>query len=109
MDYLIEDLPKMINSMQLGCDRNISTSLRTFSRADQDYKVLFKIHEGINSTILILKYQLKASDRRPAIEVVHGYGNIPAIECFPRQLNQVFISVKSSLKNIGVPFRSTHH
>ncbi|MDB9510472.1 AAA family ATPase, partial [Kamptonema animale CS-326] len=68
LDYIITDLPKMIDSMQLGCDRikNISTSLRTFSRADKDYKVTFNIHEGIDSTILILKYRLKANDERPA-------------------------------------------
>ncbi|MCL1472987.1 trifunctional serine/threonine-protein kinase/ATP-binding protein/sensor histidine kinase [Argonema antarcticum] len=95
LDYIIEDLPKMIDSMQLGCDRikSISTSLRTFSRADKDYKVPFNIHEGIDSTILILKYRLKVSDERPAIEVVKDYGNIPAIECFPGQLNQVFMNI----------------
>ncbi|MEG3895398.1 AAA family ATPase [Microcoleus sp. SVA1_B6] len=95
LDYIIEDLPKMIDSMQLGCDRikDISTSLRTFSRADKDYKVPFNIHEGIDSTLLILKYRLKANDRRPAIEVVKDYGNIPEIECFPGQLNQVFMNI----------------
>ncbi|MDB9515329.1 AAA family ATPase [Kamptonema animale CS-326] len=95
LDYIIEDFPKIINSMQLGCDRikSISTSLRTFSRADKDYKVPFNIHEGIDSTILILKYRLKANDERPAIEVVKDYGNIPEIEGFPGQLNQVFINI----------------
>ena len=95
LDYIIEDLPKMIDSMQLGCDRikSISTSLRTFSRADKDYKVPFNIHEGIDSTILILKYRLKANDERPAIQVVKDYRNIPALECFPGQLNQVFINL----------------
>ncbi|NQE37513.1 Sensor protein ZraS [Microcoleus sp. IPMA8] len=95
LDYIIEDLPKMIDSMQLGCDRikGISTSLRTFSRADKDYKVPFNIHSGIDSTILILKYRLKANDERPAIEVVKDYGNIPEIECFPGQLNQVFMNI----------------
>ena len=95
LDYIIEDLPKIIDSMQLGCDRinAISTSLRTFSRADKDYKVPFNIHEGIDSTILILKYRLKANDERPAIEVVKDYGNIPDLECFPGQLNQVFMNI----------------
>ncbi|MEG3895400.1 MULTISPECIES: AAA family ATPase [unclassified Microcoleus] len=95
LDYIIEDLPKMIDSMQLGCDRikDISTSLCTFSRADKDYKAPFNIHSGIDSTILILKYRLKANDRRPAIEVVKDYGNIPEIECFPGQLNQVFMNI----------------
>jgi signal transduction histidine kinase len=95
LDYSLSDLPKMIDSMSMACDRlkNISTSLRTFSRADQDYKVPFNIHEGINSTILILKHRLKTNDLRPAIEVVTNYGNLPQIECFPGQLNQVFMNI----------------
>jgi len=81
--------------MKVGCDRirGISTSLRTFSRADKDYKVPFNIHEGIESTILILKHRLKANEHRPAIEVVTDYGNLPKIECFPGQLNQVFMNL----------------
>ncbi|MHC5740697.1 MAG: trifunctional serine/threonine-protein kinase/ATP-binding protein/sensor histidine kinase [Nostoc sp.] len=95
IDYLLEDVPKMIKSMNVGCDRikNISTSLRTFSRADKDYKVPFNIHEGIDSTILILKHRLKANEEHPAIEVITNYGNIPQVECFPGQLNQVFMNL----------------
>jgi signal transduction histidine kinase len=79
----------------MACERlkNISTSLRTFSRADRDYKVPFHIHQGIDSTILILKHRLKANEQRPAIEVVTNYGNLPQIECFPGQLNQVFMNI----------------
>jgi len=95
LDYSLEDLPKMIDSMTIACDRlkNISTSLRTFSRADKYYKVPFNIHEGIDSTLLILKHRLKANETRPGIEVVTSYGNIPAIDCFPGQLNQVFMNI----------------
>ncbi|MEG4044935.1 MULTISPECIES: AAA family ATPase [unclassified Microcoleus] len=95
IEYILEDLPKMLNSMQIGCDRiqGISTSLRTFSRADKDYKVPFNIHDGINSTILILKHRLKANEQRPAIEVVKEYGNLPSVDCFPGQLNQVFMNI----------------
>jgi signal transduction histidine kinase len=95
IEYLLEDLPKMLHSMQVGCDRiqSISTSLRTFSRADKDYKVPFNIHEGIDSTILILKHRLKSNEQRPAIEVVKEYGNLPPVECFPGQLNQVFMNI----------------
>ncbi|AFZ06422.1 multi-sensor signal transduction multi-kinase [Oscillatoria nigro-viridis PCC 7112] len=95
IEYLLEDLPKMLNSMQIGCERiqGISTSLRTFSRADKDYKVPFNIHDGINSTILILKHRLKANEQRPAIEVVKEYGNLPSVDCFPGQLNQVFMNI----------------
>ncbi|MHC5931094.1 trifunctional serine/threonine-protein kinase/ATP-binding protein/sensor histidine kinase, partial [Nostoc sp.] len=95
LDYTLEDLPKIIDSMVMACDRleNISTSLRTFSRADKDYKVPFNIHEGIDSTILILKHRLKANEQRPAIEVITDYGNFPQVECFPGQLNQVFMNI----------------
>ncbi|MDZ8035541.1 AAA family ATPase [Nostoc sp. DedSLP04] len=95
LEYTLEDLLKMIDSMTMACDRlkNISTSLRTFSRADRDYKVPFNIHEGIDSTILILKHRLKANEERPAIEVINEYGNLPQIECFPGQLNQVFMNI----------------
>ncbi len=95
LEYIREDLPKLIDSMKLGVQRicDISTSLRTFSRADQDYKVPFNVHEGIESTILILKHRLKANEHRPAIEVVTDYGNLPQIECFPGQLNQVFMNL----------------
>ncbi|WP_298911191.1 ATP-binding sensor histidine kinase [uncultured Nostoc sp.] len=95
LNYSLEDLPKIIDSMVMACDRlnNISTSLRTFSRADKDYKVPFNIHEGIDSTILILKHRLKANEQRPAIEVITDYGDLPQIECFPGQLNQVFMNL----------------
>ncbi|MEH2045848.1 ATP-binding sensor histidine kinase [Nostoc sp.] len=95
LNYSLEDLPKIIDSMVMACDRlkNISTSLRTFSRADKDYKVPFNIHEGIDSTILILKHRLKANEQRPAIEVITEYSNLPKIHCFPGQLNQVFMNI----------------
>ncbi|MFN6513512.1 MAG: AAA family ATPase [Nostoc sp. CreGUA01] len=95
LDYTLEDFPKVIDSMTMACDRlkNISTSLCTFSRADRDYKVPFNIHQGIESTILILKHRLKANEQRPAIEVLTEYANLPQIECFPGQLNQVFMNI----------------
>ncbi|WP_335337773.1 trifunctional serine/threonine-protein kinase/ATP-binding protein/sensor histidine kinase [Nostoc piscinale] len=71
LEYLREDLPQLLDSMNLGANRirSISNSLRTFSRTDRDYKVPFNIHEGIDSTILILRHRLKATELRPAIEV----------------------------------------
>ncbi|MEO1432572.1 MAG: AAA family ATPase [Cyanobacteria bacterium J06633_8] len=95
LDYLLEDLPKLLDAMKGATNRikNISTSLRTFSRADTDYKVSANLHEGLDSTLLILKYRLKASDYRPAIQVTKDYGNLPIIECFPGQLNQVFMNI----------------
>jgi predicted ATPase/signal transduction histidine kinase len=95
LDFTLEDLPEMIDSMVMACDRlkNISTSLRTFSRADQDHKVPFNIHEGIESTLLILKHRLKANENRPGIQVIAEYGDLPQIQCFPGQLNQVIMNI----------------
>ncbi|MCC5643880.1 AAA family ATPase [Nostoc sp. CHAB 5824] len=95
VDFLLKDLPKMIDGMTLGTQRirNISTSLRTFSRADTSSKVLANIHEGIDSTLLILQHRLKADHNRPAIQIVKQYGNIPSVKCYLGQLNQVFMNI----------------
>ncbi len=95
LEFLSEDLPKLLNSMKGATDRikSISTSLRTFSRADTEYKISANLHEGIDSTLLILKYRLKANEHRPAIEVMQNYGDLPDIACFPGQLNQVFMNI----------------
>ncbi|MEG4011343.1 MULTISPECIES: trifunctional serine/threonine-protein kinase/ATP-binding protein/sensor histidine kinase [unclassified Microcoleus] len=114
LNYSLEDLPKVIDAMSVACERlsKISTSLRTFSRADRDYKVIFNIHEGIDSTILILKHRLKANDQRPAIEVITNYGDLPQVECFPGQVNQVFMNILANAidaldeSNIGQGFHS---
>ncbi|NEO26277.1 MAG: hybrid sensor histidine kinase/response regulator [Kamptonema sp. SIO4C4] len=95
LEFVIEDLPKLLNSMGRATDRikSISNSLRTFSRADTEHKVSANLHEGIESTLLILKYRLKANEHRPAIQVLQTYGELPEIECFPGQLNQVFMNI----------------
>jgi predicted ATPase/signal transduction histidine kinase len=112
LEFLGEDLPKLLDSMQGATDRimSISTSLRTFSRADTEYKVSANLHEGIDSTLLILKYRLKANENRPAIEVIQDYGDLPTIQCFPGQLNQVFMNILANAidvfdeSNIGRSF-----
>ncbi|MEG4626663.1 AAA family ATPase [Microcoleus sp. w1-18aA5] len=95
LEYLIEDLPKMLLSMKSGTERirNISKSLRTFSRADSANKVSANIHEGIDSTLMILQYRLKAKDTRPAIKIIKEYGDIPPVKCYFGQLNQVFMNL----------------
>ncbi|WP_442947668.1 sensor histidine kinase [Nostoc sp.] len=95
LKYMLSDLPNLISSMQEGVQRirNISTSLRTFSRSDSDRKVYCNIHDGIDSTIMILKHRLKASEHRPDIQVIRDYDNLPEIECFIGQLNQVFMNL----------------
>ncbi|WP_238178433.1 ATP-binding sensor histidine kinase [Calothrix sp. 336/3] len=95
LDYLITDLPKMIDSMQLGASRitDIMQSLRNFSRNDGNDKKAVDIHEGINTTIMILSHRLKAKATRPQIVIVKEYGDLPLIECYPGQLNQVFMNL----------------
>ncbi|MDZ7961071.1 MAG: AAA family ATPase [Aulosira sp. DedQUE10] len=95
LEFLLEDLPKLIDSMKGASDRikGISTSLRTFSRADTEHKVSANLHAGLDSTLLILKYRLKANENRPAIKVIRNYGKVPEIDCFPGQLNQVFMNI----------------
>jgi two-component system, NtrC family, sensor kinase len=95
LPYLREDLPKLMRSMQDGADRiqAISRSLRNFSRADQDVVQSYNLHDGIDSTIMILRHRLKANEQRPEIEVVKNYGELPVIDCFPGQLNQVFMNI----------------
>jgi signal transduction histidine kinase len=95
LEYLLEDFPKLLTSMREGTDRikDISTSLRTFSRSDSTEKAAFDLHEGIDSTILILKYRIKGNEDRKAIEVVREYAQLPSIPCYPGQLNQVFMNI----------------
>ncbi len=95
LEFISEDFPKLIASMEEGCDiiGNISTSLRSFSRTDTANKIEFNLHDGIDSTLLILKYRLKANENRPAIEIIKDYGNIPTVKCYVGQLNQVLMNL----------------
>jgi len=95
LPFLLEDLPQLLNSMKEGTERirGISTSLRTFSRADSTSKVRFNIHEGIDSSLLILRHRLKANEDKPEIQVIKDYGGFPPLECYPGQLNQVFLNI----------------
>lgn len=95
LEFLNEDIPKIIDSAKLGAKRirDISNSLRTFSRADTTSKVLADIHEGIDSTLMILQHRLKANDTRPAIKIIKQYEKLPLVKCYLGQLNQVFMNV----------------
>ncbi|MGL5061597.1 MAG: sensor histidine kinase, partial [Microcoleus sp.] len=109
LDYLRQDVPVAIESMKDAGDRikNISTSLRTFSRADTYQPVPFNIHDGIDSTLMILKHRLKASKSRPEITVIKNYGDLPLVECYAGQLNQVFINLLANA--IDVFDEATQH
>lgn len=95
IEYLTEDLPKMLTSMKIGASRirEIVLSLRIFSRLDEAEFKTADIHEGIDSTLLILQYRLKSQSHRPQITVMKEYGEIPKIQCFAGQLNQVFMNI----------------
>ena len=95
IDFLMEDFPKMLSSMKVGTDRiqKIVLSLRNFSRMDEsDYKPV-DIHTGIDSTLMILQSRLKSTSERPEIKVIKEYGDIPLVECYAGQLNQVFMNI----------------
>lgn len=95
LPFLIEDLPKLLASMKVGADRirQIVLSLRNFSRLDEADMKPVDIHEGIDSTLLILQNRLKAQSQRPEIAVVKEYGELPPVECYAGQLNQVFMNI----------------
>lgn len=108
LDFLVEDLPKVLSSMETGAERirHLVTSLRNFSRRDQGQMQAVDIHEGIEGTLLILNNRLKANGDRPGIEVIKDYGELPLVECYPTQLNQVFMNLIGNaidaLEELGV-------
>lgn len=95
IDFLVEDFPKMLSSMKLGTDRiqKIVLSLRNFSRMDESDCKAVDIHAGIDSTLMILQSRLKASFDRPEIKVIKEYADLPLVECYAGQLNQVFMNI----------------
>lgn len=93
--FVKDDLTKLMQSMKMGADRirQIVRSLRTFSRFDEAELKAVNIHEGIDSTLLILQNRLKGNSGHPGIQVVRQYGDLPLVDCFAGQLNQVFMNV----------------
>lgn len=98
LEFLLEDFPKILTSMKVGCDRirQIVLSLRNFSRLDEAEMKQVDIHEGIDSTLLILQHRLKPRGEYPEIQVVKNYGNLPLVECSASQINQVFMNLISN-------------
>lgn len=95
LDFILEDLPKIIASMHSGSARirEIVGSLRNFSRVDESGIKRTDIHSGIDSTLVVLGHQLAASSKHPKIEIVKDYGDIPQVECDPAQINQVMLAI----------------
>ncbi|MGK7901996.1 MAG: PAS domain S-box protein [Hormoscilla sp.] len=95
LDFVKEDLPQLISSMNMGANRirEIILSLRNFSRLDEAQMKAVNIHEGIDSTLLILQNRLKTKPGKPEITVVKNYGDLPLVECHACGLNQVFMNM----------------
>jgi PAS domain S-box-containing protein len=98
LEFLREDLPKLLVSMKVGADRiqQIVASLRTFSRMDEAEMKAVNIHDGIDSTLMILQHRFKAKHNHPEIEVIKEYAPLPLVECYAGQLNQVFMNILSN-------------
>ncbi len=95
LEFLRADLPNLLNSMDIGCDRikQIVRSLKNFSRLDEADKKTVDIHEGIDSTLVILQSRFKNYKTSEGITLVKEYGDIPLVECYPGLLNQVFMNI----------------
>ncbi|AKG20740.1 GAF domain-containing sensor histidine kinase [Calothrix sp. 336/3] len=98
LDFLVKDLPRTIDSMHMGAERirQIVLSLRNFSRTDEAEQKPANIHEGLDSTLLILRHRLQSNRDRPEIKIIKDYKELPLVECFPAQLNQVFMNLLSN-------------
>jgi GAF domain-containing protein len=96
--FLSEDLPKIISSLKIGADRirKLVLSLRNFSRIEEAEMKAVDIHEGIDSTLVILQHRFKATPKSPSIEIIKTYGELPLVDCYASQLNQVFMNVLSN-------------
>ncbi len=95
LDFLAQDLPRLMDSMKMGATRikDIVLSLRTFSRMDESEMKSVDIHDGIDSTLLILDHKLNGKLGTSPIEVIKHYGDLPQLECYAGQLNQVFMNI----------------
>ncbi|WP_159783155.1 GAF domain-containing protein [Sodalinema gerasimenkoae] len=106
LDFLLEDLPRMLGSMKLGAERirQIVLSLRNFSRLDQSELKPVNLHDGIEGTLTILHHRLKAKADRAAVKVIKHYADLPLVECYAGQLNQVFMNLISNAIDALDPF-----
>ena len=95
IEYVVEDLPKVLKSIRLGSERitNIVLGLRNFSRLDEASQKPVDLHEGIENTLMVLGHRLVKQGERPAIEVHRQYGQLPLVSCFANQLNQAFMNL----------------
>ena len=98
LPFLMDDLPKLLNSMKVGAERiqDIVSSLRVFSRKDEAEMKAVDIHQGIDSTLMILQHRIKAGPTTVEVTIERHYGELPRVECYAGQLNQVFMNILSN-------------
>lgn len=98
LEFIIDDLPKVLSSMAVGTDRirEIVLTLRNFSRLDEAEMKAVDIHQGIDSTLLILQYRIKGKHKQQEIAIIKDYGDLPLVECYAGGLNQVFMNILSN-------------
>jgi signal transduction histidine kinase len=98
LEFITQDLPKILQSMRSGSDRirEIVQGLRHFSQLDEAIWKQVDLHHGLDSTLLLLQHRLKASSFRPAIQINKEYGVLPNVECYAGQMNQVFLNILSN-------------
>ncbi|MFZ1028033.1 MAG: ATP-binding protein, partial [Limnoraphis robusta] len=96
--FIQEDFMQLLDSMKEGSERikEIVLSLRNFSRLDESEQKQVDLHQGIESTLRILQNRLKAQSERPEIAVIKQYGQLPLLNCYPGQLNQVYMNLLSN-------------
>ena len=95
LEFLQSDVIKTLASMKVGTERirKIVLSLRNFSRIDEAKFKAVDIHEGIESTLMILQHRFKTQAKRPEIQIIREYDKLPPVECYSGQLNQVFMNI----------------
>jgi signal transduction histidine kinase len=109
LEFILTDLPKVLQSMEVGTERirEIVLSLRNFSRLDEAAQKPVDLHEGLESTLMILQHQLNAVGDQVSINLVKNYGDIPVVNCYASQVNQVFMNILANaidaLKSHGTP------
>lgn len=98
LEFLRTDFLTVISSLKIGSERlfQIVRSLRNFSRKDGDEMVYVNLEEGLEGTLLILKNRLQNQPHRPPIQVIRDYGKLPQVQCYPGQMNQVFMNLISN-------------
>lgn len=98
LEFLIQDLPDVLSSMKIGAERisQIVLNLRNFSRLEATKMKAVDLHEGLDCTLLILKNRLKGEAGLANIEIIKEYGDLPLVECYAGQLNQVFMNIISN-------------